>query len=145
MGGTRRGPRIHIRINHDNWFWGNILMPRKQEKVAKNIYHIRVQGDLDQKWADWFDDFVMVPRGNGETLLSGTAGDQAALHGLLGKIHGLGLPLLLLVQRDCPCTSKNCARRGDCQACAAYHNSKGNLPFCFRTRNRWDKQCTKLR
>ena len=116
----------------------------EQDKVEKNIYHIRVQGHLDEKWAGWFDEFVMSARDNGDTLLSGTVVDQAALHGVLNKIHGLGLPLLLLVNRECPCSSKNCPQRGKCQACAAYHGDKGNLPFCFRARNRWDKQCTKL-
>lgn len=35
-----------------------------------------------------------APQANDETLLSGPVADQAALHGLLGKIRDLGLPLL---------------------------------------------------
>ena len=120
-------------------------MFNKQEKAEKNIYHIRIGGELDQKWAGWFDEFVMIARENGETLLSGPDVDQAALHGVLDKIHGLGLPLLLVVRGACPCRKKNCERRADCQTCFAYHAAKGNLPYCFRTRNRWDKQCMQLR
>jgi len=58
------------------------------------IYQIRVKGNLDQKWSDWFDGFTITPQGNDETLLTGPVADQAALHGLLGKICDLGLPLL---------------------------------------------------
>jgi len=58
------------------------------------VYHIRVQGNLDQKWSDWFDGFMIASREDGETLLTGQLADQAALHGLLAKIRDLGLPLL---------------------------------------------------
>jgi hypothetical protein len=57
-------------------------------------YQIRVKGNLDQKWSDWFDGFTITPQANGATLLIGSVADQAALHGLLGKIRDLGLPLL---------------------------------------------------
>jgi hypothetical protein len=114
-------------------------MVDKQEQ-HKKIYHIRVQGSLDEKWADWFKDFVMASRGNGETLLSGPVVDQAALQGVLGKIHSLGLPLLLVAQTGCPCPSKNCPRHGQCHECAAHYGNNGKLPFCFRERTRWDKR-----
>ena len=57
-------------------------------------YQIRVKGNLDEKWSDWFDGFAIVPQPNDETLLTGPVADQAALHGLLGKIRDLSLPLL---------------------------------------------------
>jgi hypothetical protein len=117
-------------------------MVDKQALHKENIYHIRVKGNLDEKWADWFEGFVMDARSNGETLLSGPVVDQAALHGVLGRIHSLGLPLLLVVQTGCPCPSKNCPRHGQCRECAAHHGDNGKLPFCFRERTRWDKQCT---
>ena len=79
----------------------------------KNIYHIRVKGGLDEKWADWFEGFVIASRSNGETLLSGSVRDQAALYGVLGKIHSLGLPLLSVTQGECPYSSKVCPRCGD--------------------------------
>ncbi len=58
-------------------------------------YHIRVKGNLDHRWSDWFDGFAIAPQPGDETLLSGPVADQAALHGLLNKIRDLGLPLLL--------------------------------------------------
>jgi len=66
------------------------------------IYHIRVKGNLDQRWSDWFDGFGITPQAGDETLLSGPVADQAALHGLLNKIRDLGLPLLLVKREEQP-------------------------------------------
>ena len=119
-------------------------MADRQEVSKQRIYHIRVRGELDEKWADWFEGYAMASRENGETLLSGTVVDQAALHGVLDKLHSLGLPLLLVAQADCPCPSKNCPRRGQCQECAAHHAVKGRLSFCLRAKTKWDKRCAAL-
>jgi hypothetical protein len=117
-------------------------MVDKQALHDGNLYHIRVKGNLDEKWAEWFEGFVMTSRDGGETLLCGAVVDQAALHGVLGKIHNLGLPLLLVAQAECPCSKKSCPRRGQCRECAAYHGTSGKLPYCFRPKTRWDKQCS---
>ncbi|MFN2221153.1 MAG: hypothetical protein ACK2UH_01260 [Candidatus Promineifilaceae bacterium] len=116
----------------------------KKKREERPIYHIRVQGQLDDKWAGWFDGFAMQTRDDGVTLLSGPADDQAALHGVLDKLHGLGLPLLLVTQADCPCTSNSCSRRGHCDQCAGHYEANGNMPYCFRARNGWDKNCAKV-
>jgi hypothetical protein len=71
-------------------------------------YHIRVRGHLDECWADWFEGFQITSRDNGSTLLRGVVVDQAALHGVLDRIHGLGLPLLLVVQADLFCANESC-------------------------------------
>jgi hypothetical protein len=65
---------------------------REFDKQA--IYQIRVKGNLDRKWSDWFDGFALTTQANGETLMTGPVTDQSALHGLLAKIRDLGLPLL---------------------------------------------------
>ncbi len=65
---------------------------REFDKQA--IYQIRVKANLDRKWSDWFDGFTITWQADDETLLTGPVADQAALHGLLGKIRDLGLPLL---------------------------------------------------
>ncbi len=65
---------------------------RDYDKQA--TYQIRVKGNLDRKWSDWFDGFTVTPQANGETLMTGPVADQSALHGLLAKIRDLGLPLL---------------------------------------------------
>lgn len=120
-------------------------MANEQDIEQKSLYHIRVKGVLGEKWTNWFDGFVMTSRNDGETLLSGHAPDQAALHGVLAAIHSLGLPLLLVLQTECPCSSKNCSLRGRCQECLAHHATGGKLPFCFRARTRWNKQLSKIR
>jgi hypothetical protein len=57
-------------------------------------YEIRVKGRLDARWADWFDGLTLTQESDGTTLLRGAVVDQAALHGLLGKVRDLGLPLI---------------------------------------------------
>ena len=65
------------------------------------IYQIRVEGHLGDEWAEWFDGVSIVREEDGATVLTGPVKDQSALHGLLGKIHGMALPLLS-VQRIIP-------------------------------------------
>ncbi len=57
---------------------------------------IRIKGHLDPSWQDWFEGLEMVQERDGTTLFSGPLQDQAALHGVLTKMHGLGLTLLSL-------------------------------------------------
>ena len=58
------------------------------------IYQIRVRGHLGRQWTEWFDGLTVTPEENGDTLLTGTVVDQAALHGLLRKVRDLGMPLV---------------------------------------------------
>ena len=58
------------------------------------VYQIRLQGHLDQQWADWFGGLMIVLAENGDTVLTGLVVDQAALHGLLKKVRDLGMPLI---------------------------------------------------
>lgn len=60
------------------------------------FYQIKIKGHLDQQWSGWFDNLTITHQPNGETLLSGPVVDQAALYGLLLKIHNLNLTLLSL-------------------------------------------------
>jgi len=64
-------------------------------------YRIRLKGQLDQPWADWFEGLAITLEDNGDTLLSGPVADQAALHGLLKKIRDLGMPLLSITPVEC--------------------------------------------
>ena len=115
-------------------------MADRQALNEETIYTIRVKGELDDRWADWFEGFVMASRERGETLLSGPVADQAALHGVLNRIHSLGLPLLLVAQTGCPCSSKNCPKRGQCQECAAHHAASGSRCRFLCTRDGRDKR-----
>jgi hypothetical protein len=55
-------------------------------------YEIRLQGHLDPRWAAWFDGLTLTRESDGTTVIHGSVVDQAALHGLLGKVRDLGLP-----------------------------------------------------
>lgn len=57
-------------------------------------YEILLQGQLNARWADWFDGMSITLDDNGNTLLSGPLVDQAALHGILKKVRDVGLTLL---------------------------------------------------
>lgn len=61
-------------------------------------YRIRVQGNLDAKWAGYFEDMQLTseetPEGVAITTLAGCLNDQAALQGVLQKLYTLGFALL---------------------------------------------------
>jgi len=61
------------------------------------VYQIRLKGILDPSWSDWFDNFSITTQED-ETLLVGPVSDQAALHGILTKINGLGLAITAIMQ-----------------------------------------------
>jgi len=61
------------------------------------VYQIRINGHLGRQWTDWFEDLTITLEDNGETLLTGSVVDQAALHGLLKKVRDVGMPLLSVV------------------------------------------------
>jgi len=58
------------------------------------IYEIKIKGQLDNHWSEWFDGLAMTYDEHGHTILSGPVADQAALHGLLNKIRDLNLILI---------------------------------------------------
>jgi hypothetical protein len=58
------------------------------------VYEIRVEGHLTERWSDWFDGLTIHNETDGETILSGSFVDQAALFGTLTKIHSLNLMLV---------------------------------------------------
>ncbi len=61
-----------------------------------DFYEIRVKGQLDESWSDWLEGLEMTLLENGEMILCGYIGDQAALMGTLNKLYGLNLTLLSL-------------------------------------------------
>jgi hypothetical protein len=54
---------------------------------------IKVKGQIDGHWAEWFEDLALTHTAEGHTVLSGLVVDQAALHGLLAKLRDLGLSI----------------------------------------------------
>jgi hypothetical protein len=67
-------------------------------------YCIKVQGRLDERWADAFGAMELVvgtgSDGTAITTLTGLVADQAALQGLLSELYGLGLPLISVQQME---------------------------------------------
>ena len=68
--------------------------PSTENHDEPGRYEIRIKGHLDARWAAWFDGLTLTQEDNGETLLTGSVVDQAALHGVLRKVRDLGIPLL---------------------------------------------------
>jgi len=58
------------------------------------VYQIRIKGHLGRQWTDWFGGLTITLEDNGDTLLTGSVVDQAALHGVLKKVRDLGMPLV---------------------------------------------------
>ncbi len=57
-------------------------------------YEIKIKGQLDQRWSEWFASLKLTHLEGDETLLSGPLPDQAALHGLLERVRDLNLTLI---------------------------------------------------
>jgi hypothetical protein len=57
-------------------------------------YEIRVQGQLDEHWVQWFEGLALTHGLDGSTVLTGPLADGAALFGLLDWVRDLGLTLL---------------------------------------------------
>ncbi len=59
----------------------------------KGKCEIRVEGQLDKKWNDWFEGMAINYEGS-NTILSGDIKDEAHLHGILNQIRDLNLKLI---------------------------------------------------
>lgn len=75
-------------------------------------YQIRIKGQLDPHWTDWFEGLSITQEDNGDSLLTGPVVDQASLHGLLKKVRDLGLQLVSV----CPIESNLPTSLGTCEA-----------------------------
>jgi hypothetical protein len=64
-------------------------------------YEIRVKGHLSGKTLGLFADLTATLLPTGETLLTGVVPDQAALHGILQRIHSLGMVLVQVQPVHC--------------------------------------------
>ncbi len=57
-------------------------------------FEIHVKGHLNSQWSDWLEGLELRLLDSGETVLSGTIVDQAALMGILNKLNRLNLAIL---------------------------------------------------
>ena len=54
---------------------------------------IVIATSIGESWSEWFDGFEVTPEGT-TSRLAGTIVDQSALHGILGRLRDLGIPIL---------------------------------------------------
>jgi hypothetical protein len=64
------------------------------------MYELRLQGQLDRRWSEWFEGFTLANQSDGTTTLTGPVTDQAALHGLLRRVGDLGVTLISVNDLD---------------------------------------------
>ena len=57
-------------------------------------YEISIRGRLDDRWSIWFEGMSLDASQAGITVIRGPVVDQAALHGLLARLHDLAIPLV---------------------------------------------------
>ncbi len=65
----------------------------------QEFYEITISGHVDRDWSDWFDGMCITLTPEGETVLSGTVADQAALHGILDRVRNLNWTLVSVKRR----------------------------------------------
>jgi hypothetical protein len=68
--------------------------PVQTFQTGDRFFQIKVKGHLSADWAEWFEGLELACLDNGEMLLSGIVLDQAALMGVLAKLHRLNLTIL---------------------------------------------------
>ena len=71
----------------------------KSQKTVSSVYEIRVEGELGDMWASWFEGLTIRTESDRErdstlTVLQGTIADQPALHAVLNQIRDLNLTLI---------------------------------------------------
>ena len=67
---------------------------KNQTSPGGGFFEIHVKGHLDDSWSDWLEGLDVKLLDNGEMILFGHIGDQAALMGILNKLYRLNLALL---------------------------------------------------
>ena len=65
----------------------------------KGKIKIKVKGNLDETWKEWFDGMEIINEGE-YTILSGYKKDDAFVHGILNKIRDLNLKLISVTSFD---------------------------------------------
>lgn len=74
----------------------DIIRNMTTDKIS-SLYLIRLKGTLNAEWALWFPELSLKFEVDGNTLLRGELPDQAALMGVLFRIHNLNLLILSVI------------------------------------------------
>ena len=69
---------------------------------TSHIYEIRIDGLVSGDWSSWFGGLTIQPASDTETIMTGALADQAALLGILSKIHSLNLKISSVVRISPP-------------------------------------------
>ena len=73
-------------------------MPQQISLNSQNAYEIRIHGQPDDSWREWFGDaqvrVELLDDDSQATTFSNVVMDQAGLVGLIRRLHGLGIVLL---------------------------------------------------
>lgn len=71
---------------------------------SQNRYEIKVHGQLNDSWLDWFGEAKahteILADNNQVTTLTDIIMDQAGLVGLIRRLHGLGIVLISINGRE---------------------------------------------
>ena len=73
-------------------------MAEQSEQIS---YEIKVEGELDQLWIEWFEGLTLDHDCEGNTVLTGPIVDHTALHSILLKIRDLNLKLISVNEIEC--------------------------------------------
>ena len=73
-------------------------MTEQKEQLS---YQIKVKGELDPIWVEWFEGLTLTHDRDGNTVLTGPIVDHTALHSILLKIRDLNLKLISVNEIEC--------------------------------------------
>jgi hypothetical protein len=74
--------------------------PSTGQHDGSGRYEIRLKGHLEPRWSAWFEGMSVTAEDGGTTVVVGPVVDQAALQGLLRKVHDMGVQLVSVTQLD---------------------------------------------
>jgi hypothetical protein len=70
------------------------FMAGERKKNNCEIYEIKILGQLDAQWSEWFYDMAIIHEREGATTLRGPLPDQTVLHSVLDRIRDMNLRLI---------------------------------------------------
>jgi hypothetical protein len=66
--------------------------------TGQGVYEIKVKGHIDEAWSSWFEGMAIktgyAEDGTPVTTITGQLDDQAELHGVIGRIRDINMPLI---------------------------------------------------
>ena len=75
-------------------------MTEHKKKDTTETYEIKIHGQLDTKWSEWFYGMTITHERDGTTTLCGSLPDQTVLHSVLDRIRDMNLRLLSVNQTN---------------------------------------------